>query len=386
MPTCLMCGEEIPPELDSREHLIPEAIGGRRQISGLLHRKCNSDAGVWDAELARQLHPLSVMFEINRQRGKTPPIRAVTTADEHITIWPDGTLMHTRPIVERTLMDDGAVNYHIKARTEAEARSLIRDLKRKFPQLDEGAVFGQVESQDSYLAGTVIHNLGIGGEIAGRSIVKSCAAMAAYSGIDWSRCTQAIAYIRNSDARPCFGYYNQKDLVSGRVDGTPMHCLGVSADPSSGLILAYAEYFGLHRAVACLGEGYDGPPIRAAYALDPIDGSELAVEVALPFSRSDINEIYEYRRYDPALMKASGDAVLGPLMRRNYDRERERAIGRGVDRGFRECGAKEGDFLTEEHVQFIARCVADEMARFLLHVRPERRPTPATPRARPPEP
>ena len=55
MPSCALCEIAITAESDSDEHLIPNALGGRRKVSGFLCRDCNSRTGeTWDAALAEQ--------------------------------------------------------------------------------------------------------------------------------------------------------------------------------------------------------------------------------------------------------------------------------------------------------------------------------------------
>jgi hypothetical protein len=50
------------------------------------------------------------------------------------------------------------------------------------------------------------------------------------------------------------GDYYDDDLVQNRPPGLPLHCVGIAGDPSTGLVLAYIEYCGIHRIVACLSE------------------------------------------------------------------------------------------------------------------------------------
>jgi HNH endonuclease len=89
VPQCMVCETEITAENDSDEHLIPEAIGGRRKIRSFICRTCNAAAGeTWDAEIARQLLPLSLMLDISRERGDPPPLKVTSTADERLTIGP----------------------------------------------------------------------------------------------------------------------------------------------------------------------------------------------------------------------------------------------------------------------------------------------------------
>ena len=381
MSKCLICDKEIiegstiPEEMDSAEHIIPRAIGGRSKVKGLLHKSCNAKSGeTWDAELANQLHPLSHMLQISRQGNDVSPINVTTSAGERITISLDGSLSLTKPVVEKTTGDGGVISYRIVARTMAEASRKLNELKRKYPQVDVDHILANIQEQASYLQGFVKFELGIGGDVSGRSIVKSCISMAFKSGIGLDFCEDAVAYIRDPGADPCFGYYNATDLLANREPGMPIHCLAVHANPSSKLVLAYAEYFGIYKVISCLGRNYTGVEIKQCYALDPRNGSEEQVEVNLPFKVDDLERLYNYELVSGEATKASADAVLGPVMERKRAQEWDRAINQAVDRGFRTCGARPGDLLTEEHVTALCKTVAAEMAGYILNLTKPRQP------------
>jgi len=359
---------EIVATRDTVEHLLPESIGGRRGVNGFIHRSCNSKAGAtWDAMLATQLQPLCLIFDIARQGGKTAPLRVVTTADEHLTIGPGGSLRWTKPIFEKNATSDGRTAYKVSARDMGEARRILLGLQRKHPEIKVDEALAQAERQESYAQGAVHLDLGFGGEVSGRSIIKSCLAMAFASGIDWSLCEQAVRYMRDATGEVCFGYYQERDLITGRAPGMPLHCLAVRADPATGLILAYAEYFGIHRIVACLGKSYVGPLIEGCYALDPRDGSTQQVDVALSFNQSDIVDIYAYRRVTPDAMKATVAKIVGPKMRLQHEAEQRRVVSREVDKAFYTCGAQPDERLTQEYLAKISRSVAEGVMPFLAH-------------------
>ena len=53
---CWLCKCPINEGNTTKEHIIPNAIGGRRTVKGVLCRTCNSTTGErWDAELVKQL-------------------------------------------------------------------------------------------------------------------------------------------------------------------------------------------------------------------------------------------------------------------------------------------------------------------------------------------
>lgn len=368
MGQCVLCENTITVETDLEEHLIPNALGGRKKVSGFLCGKCNSTTGHrWDAQLAAQLLPLCLLMDIFRERGEPPRLKVETTTGERLTIGPSGTLSLSTPEFVARPLPSGRTHYRFKARTMSEARRMVMDLKRKHPEIDVDATLASAQMVETYPQGAVGHNLGIGGELAGRSMVKSCVAWAFACGIDWSACKPAIGYLRSPLNSPCFGYYHDTDLVEGRPMGVPLHCLAVDADPATGLILAYGEFFGFHRFVCLLGEEYQGPAIRKTYAIDPRTGNELGLSVRIPFSHEDMEDIYAYNRTRPADVKRAADAILGPAMQARMEAERKRVISKAVDEAFASCGAKPGEMLTPEQVRNLHRIVAGKIAPFVLH-------------------
>lgn len=364
---CCLCDTEITDENDTKEHLIPNALGGRRKIKGFICVDCNSKSGeTWDGELAQQLHPLAMLFEIQRERGDVAPLNVTTTAGEKLTLRADEPLTIAKPEFNRKNLPTGGTEYKISARTMGEARKILLGLKKKHPELDVEKLLSEAEMVETLPEGVFHFQIEIGGEVAGRSIVKSCLAMAVSLGIDSATCGHATKYLRDAQGVPCFGYYSETDLVSGRVKGVPMHCLAVRADPESGLVLAYAEYYGAYRIVACLGEHYDDRLKEGVYCIDPRTGKELNVSVSLDFSREEINDIYDYKKQSLENTREALSAVIGPAVERNQKLALDRALERAAQKAFAGCGAKEGELLTPEHMRIISQIFTEEIAPYLI--------------------
>ncbi|RNJ49557.1 HNH endonuclease [Methylocystis hirsuta] len=373
MTKCALCGNQISNDpadshCDSAEHIFPNSVGGQKTVSGFICRKCNSETGeTWDAALAMTMQPLGLMFGVQRDRGKMPPLRTVTTEGERVTLQAEGGMTLTNPEFKKTQRTDGSTDYNIKARSMDEARRILAGLQKKHPELDVEATLAQATAVEKYLDGDFPFTFQFGGPEAGRSMVKTCLAFAFSNGVGWQECGEATAYLRDPSAKACFGYFSTHDLISGRKPGVPLHCVALRADPTTGMVLSYAEYFGVVRIVACLGEKYAGPRVEAAYAFDPRTGDEFAVQVSLDFDRKTIDDIYAYQHSDVHAVEAALASVIGPALQSQANAERVRVVGRAVDKAFDECGAKEGERLTEEHVRKICRSLAESIAPFALH-------------------
>jgi hypothetical protein len=364
---CAKCGGEIAETNDSEEHVINQAIGGRRTVRGLLHEDCNNEAGyTWDAELARQLQPLSLHFGVKRQSGRAPRMRVTTTAGEEMLLGPKGELAMIRPDVKRSPTPQGE-NFQVTTGSVEQARKWLEAKKRKNLRIDVEGTLAAAQVQRSYLQGAVRIDLGFGGELAGRSLVKSALALAYDAGISIDQCGDALNYLRKAVGTPCFGYYYIGDLIAERPAETPLHCIAIEANPETGLILGYAEYFGIHRAVVCLGRGFVGEPAKAVYGIDPRTGDELDLAVRLGFTAAQIEAIYDYQMDDAAGRQHAFGLVFGPALRAQHEAERTRVIKDAFDYAWENCGATPNAMLTAQDQQTICRLFAERTVSWLQH-------------------
>lgn len=345
---CIVCQSPITPKIDSREHVFPNAVGGRLKVREFVCRFCNSGAGeTWDTALAKQMQPLCHLFAVVRDRGELPPLPIVTTAGEKLTMLPKGGFTLSKPELTRARIAEGTA-IRIQARDMAEARRMLAGLKKKHPNLDVEAELSKVEGSIAYPKGAVHHALQFGGDEAGRSMVKTAAAFARHLGVPTTACDIAAVYLRNKEATPPFGYYHASDLVKNRPAGVPFHCVAVNGDPATGLLLGYVEYFGAVRIVVCLSETYSGSAVGGCHAFNPTTGLPLSAEVSLPLDREEIAAIYAYERTTPEAMGGALGAVIGPAIKRNHEAGLKHAQEDAARYAFANCGAKPGDKLTPE--------------------------------------
>jgi HNH endonuclease len=371
---CIVCNTLITPDTDSEEHIIQNAVGGRRTVWGFLDKYCNSRAGeTWDAALAKQMQPLCLFFDIVRDRGNVPPMRISTTAGEVLNYLPGGALAMTKPSYEETQTPEG-IRLSLSARDWREARRMLKDAKEKYPSLDTDKVLASAVPTNSYPQGLLHIQFQFAGSSGGRSIVKTAAAFACSLGIDTRACDLAGEYLRNDEAEPCFGHYFVTDMVRNRQPGLPFHCVAISGNPDTGMLLGYVEYFGgALRVVVCLSQSYRGSAIHGSYAINPLTGKELDVKIDWPhFDKAGIEAVYRYERTSVESQKAAFESVLAPAMKRRFEKEMHDAVAEAVEYGFANCGAREGDILTGEKLFRLAGLVSQRLAPFLAR-RIERR-------------
>ena len=353
-PECALCGVRLTRDNDSREHVIPNAIGGRRVVIGFICKPCNDKTGsTWDRALTDPLQPFCNLLNIRRQRGHTPPVRVRTVGGDAFDLHVGGALTLPRAVVKETPSGE-KIRIQIKARSMSEFEKHARGVARKYPQFDVAQALLEAQRTQE-ITGPVEIPSHFGGLAAGRSIVKSVVALAFEAGIQIEECEHAREYLL-SGGNPCFGYFNDVDVVSNRPTGVFFHCVFVRGDPETKQLLGYVEYFGYQRIVVCLSSNYDGDEFSCCYAVDPVSGDTLELRVELKLTPRDIRDIYEYKRLSREVLTASIDSLLGYWQaQREYSVFLE-ARDEGIEYALAETGI-EG-----------SRCISEEQARRFVEV------------------
>ena len=364
--TCALCGTSLTDENTSREHIFPNALGSRKTVRNFICVKCNSRTGSdWDNELVRQLRPLCTMLNVNRARGRNRQFVVETLSDRKLVVNPDGSMTIAEPVFEKRERG-GRIEVKMRARTMREMRRMVSGLKKKFPQVDVEEVMKRAEQTQEYSREPYAVSLKVGGLLAGRSIVKSCLAMVYDAGLSIGDCKEAKLYLLD-EGGPCFGFYNERDLVKNRPENTFFHCVHVCGDSERGQLLAYVEYFGWLRFVACLSRNYGGIEFSRCYAVDPVSGKELDLDVELALDAADVAEIFKQRKVDFGETRRDLDVLVGAWREMDLGRARAHAIDDALKSACEECGIEEGDIVSDEQAAAFARAVSRRLEPFLVH-------------------
>ncbi|MDX8164942.1 HNH endonuclease [Acinetobacter pittii] len=331
---CALCPAQITGENNTKEHIIPNAIGGRRKIQNFICVSCNNKTGeTWDAQLAKVFAPFCTMFNIKKDRGEVPPLRVKTLGGAEYLQFADGTFQPLNPIFEVIKNNQPGLNIFIRARNVSEANSMLQGVRKKYKLSDESInpLKEQIKLKESYLEEPIQHSFEFDPEKSGRSAIKTALALTFSAGISSESCNLAIDYLINN-GEPNFGYYNcAEDLVKNRQRGCPFHCVYIKAFQETGLILAYIEYFGFHRMIACMSNIYKGEDIDQLYAINPMTGEEIELEIELNLSESDISKIYNYEKYEPEYVKSSIGYIVEKAVSYSEEKELNRLILKAIE-------------------------------------------------------
>ncbi|MDE0534361.1 MAG: hypothetical protein OXI01_23355 [Albidovulum sp.] len=305
------------------------------------------------------------MLNISRARGRNQQFEVETLSGRNLVMNADGSMTNAKPFFKKRKRGE-RTEVKIRARTKRELRRIVSGLKDEFPQIDVEEVVKRAERTREYFSEPYAVTLNVGGLLAGRSIVKSCLAMLYDTGLSIDDCEEAKLYLIE-DKGPCFGYGNKRDFVKNRPANTFLHCIHVCGDSEMGRVLGYAEYFGWLRFVACLSRNYDGKAFSHCYAVDPVLGRELDLDVNLLLNAADFAEIFEQKEVDFRDAGRDLEALVRAWRKVDLERARIHAIEDALKSACEESGIEEGDILSDEEAAVFAQAVSERLVPFLVH-------------------
>lgn len=366
---CALCSNFISGKNKAKEHIIPNAIGGRKKTTGFICKDCNNKLGEkWDSELAKQLNWFSLTIGISRERGEAPKQVVQTVEGDKYWLLNDGSFTPEKSsyLEENT---NGSIKINLTAKTIDEAKQRLKGIARKYQTFDIEKALRELEIKTDYLECTLHVNLSLGGPDAGRSLVKTAFAFASECGIPHDQCEKALEYLLNDSiqATPFWPAY-LSDFVENRPKDKIFHCVFLHGDPKKRRLWSYVEYFGLFRVIVLLSENYRGPFKSELYSLDPIDGNSVGIKVMGEITEEDFSLLMDGKGSDQEKHKAATDYALPIILKRGRERTLERVIKEGFEHATKNLGINEDEIIPQEKAAEFTAFMMEKINPYISHL------------------
>ncbi|HDV8352637.1 TPA: HNH endonuclease [Burkholderia vietnamiensis] len=366
--TCALCTASLNNKTQSKEHIIPNSIGGRRKTKLFICKECNNKFGeTWDAELAKQLNWCALTLGISRERGEVPAQVVQTIEGQKLWLKNDGTMTPESPAYREDKVGD-QTQINISARTIDEAKRMLNGVGRKYPSFDKEKALQELRVVETYLDSPIHVDLGIGGPEVGRSIVKTAFAHACDSGVAHKYCDKASKYLADPNAAIPYGFAMLSDLVRNRPTDGLFHCVALIGDPKKKRLLSYIEYFGLFRILVDLSSYYSGPAITATYAIDPILGDALRIDIDWTTAWSQERDILSGGGYSEEEYRRAADYAIPMLMQKNEERHRERVVKDAFIYAAESLGIPKGENIPMEKRREFVDFMMEKISPYINHL------------------
>jgi uncharacterized Zn finger protein len=119
--------------------------------------------------------------------------------------------------------------------------------------------------------------------------------------------------------------------------------------------------------VICLSSSYEGVEFTDCYAINPVSGQSLDINVSLNLSTEDIQETYDSKKYIPEAVEMALEQVTPMGLSASFEKEKNRVINKAVKYAFANCGAKKGEILTTEQKNKLFGLMMEKLQPWLIH-------------------
>lgn len=366
---CILSGAELITGNDSRAHIIPSALGGKLKPKGLVSHEANGMLNTkFDLPLVRAYQPLMSLLGGARDRGENQPIQMTdTTTGQTYEVVFGKPLGLSKPEYTEEQTPKGT-RISIKARTMAEAKTLLGRIKKQFPDADLDNLLREASMQHAYPDGMLHATLQIGPRVTFPAAFVMASLFAAFNGLPTHSRLQeyATGFNLKSPTLPVDTFYWVQPQ-SWFTTGTELaHILVLRGNARRQQALFYVELFNALGIAVLLP--YDHPQDSYFfYGVDVINGNEITVNIDT--QRLDaLGWQSTHEVGDPALNKIVEQQIgriIGIAQSRARNRHLSQLIGEVL-------GPADGSVITEEKINELARRIADFAARQMRGYKPDK--------------
>lgn len=364
---CIRCKEILTHKNNSREHIVPRAIGGRKEVKGVLCKKCNEIKGrEWDTPLAEQTRFLFTYFNGTRQKKPTRGIVRESIDGTKIRLLDSGEMTIAETVCELVNID-GKKCINLQAPSEEEAKNALKKLQKEHPDITINIeeMLTHAKYTSTPFEGVFKESLSFGGQEQGKSIVCSCLTLATLKRINPHQCHNAMEYLFQNGI-PCFGYYyTDKDPIINRPTDSILHCVSIKGSATEKTLIGYVEYFSVHRMLVLLDDNFTGQDIEATYCININTKSEIGVTIEFPTDVATVRQSFDYTFFDTSIIKNVFGKTLEFIQRKQRNNHTDKWIDDIISSGIESCGAKEKGYFGEEEISKLTQHIFDEIPPYI---------------------
>ncbi|MCX6640264.1 MAG: hypothetical protein NTW14_07240 [bacterium] len=261
----------------TKEHVIPQAIGGKLQKL-LLCKNCNSNLGQSaDSILAENFRMFCVCLKIKSNHDKSISFKVQeTNTNTAYSIFQDGA-HRTKPLIEVNKRDhNGLIMPSVIARSDEELSRTLNGLEKKYGPFSPGIQF----EKDQRILGEAEHEFSIGSRSFNRSVAKTAYTFLALNirhellFLEYLDPIREFIFADKGDNKVSLNY-----IHTGFMDNwhdEVLHIIYIHFDTEKRNIVGYVQYFGIFRFSVLLAERFNNmpSPLDLMYVYNPITRKE----------------------------------------------------------------------------------------------------------------
>lgn len=183
--SCIITGEKLTPENDSKAHVMPSALGWRFKPKGIVSRNGNTEIGdKIDLPMITSFQPIATMLNVSRDRGANQPITVTDEKGRGYVVAFAEPLKLVKPDYLSEPAADGGRSIRIEARTMKELRQLLGRAAKEIPELDIDEALAHAVKAQEWPEGMLHSEVQIGPASVWPSLFVGASIFAASQGCD----------------------------------------------------------------------------------------------------------------------------------------------------------------------------------------------------------
>ncbi|TGL90069.1 hypothetical protein EHQ68_06135 [Leptospira congkakensis] len=366
MRICYICHNEINEQNQSKEHILPNSIGGRLKSLDLLCKTCNSDFGATsDSEFAKQFNFICNVLNIDREVGEPQPIivEKIKTG-EKFKVTSDGKFHLKDPKVVQKVTGE-KINIKITARTIEEAKNILEGLKRKYLKLNVEEFLNHAVNVEEEFIEPIQADLSIGGKEIFPSILKTALNYYIYKTQNIEPVKKAIEQLKiynQNLVEPIIPEFSLYDIETSDIN----HSIFIHGHQKEKRLYAIVEYFNIYHYIVKLSDEYCGEDISLLYVYDIFSKNEIPKKINFNYLPSFIFQ-YTYPNSEPKshFLQERVDRVMKIAEKRNFDN----LVSRIFRSAWKNTVAKlipQGEPITDEALRLLTSEIVNKLSRYIF--------------------
>lgn len=290
MNYCYLCNNVINGKNRTREHILPQSIGGKLKSDLLICKVCNSELGrEIDAELSKLLLPFASKLNIPRDKGNPPNIlaKAIDSQDELVISSGNVARFHGAKI------EENEETITITAGTRKRLIQEIRKLKKQHPKMD---IEKAISSAERINEGKTRFEFTISADIEKifRAVSKIACNYYILKGGNPDCIEKVIEYIKGNNENHYVSFF---DLTHQYFQGEKkvLHIIAIVGRTVDHILYAYVELFNALKFLVLLSDDYSGPDITESHCLNVLERKEEEKKIILNIAKQDVLMILQLK-------------------------------------------------------------------------------------------
>lgn len=353
MSKCYLCGAEINQQNSSKEHIVPNFLGGKIYSSDLLCKTCNNLSGEFENSLNEALFFFISGFNVDRDRGEIPSKKFKTEKGNTVFIGKD--LSISKDII---FEKSGDGKFFISAPNKEKAKNILEGLKRKYPNIDIDELMNQAEVKTEYIDEPVTFELKID-ENEIKAIVKIIVNYSIYKDINQSELKQYIDFIKNGGEHDFLKFYNGRSpfLADNNNEDNVLSVVSLFSLPKLRKLIGYIQIFDFLKFYIIIDENYSGKAVEENYLFY---NENKLMKVDLNIFEENFDCIDNHNRFKEEL-----NEVLKKILNKQIKKENARI----VESSIKEIIPDNKTDISEEEIKQVLERIVDKFSKFYSHLR-----------------